>query len=258
MKRGRVEEMANGVLTDITVVLDRSGSMESMRQGAIDGYNSFIAEQKKLPYGAVLTLVQFDHEYEVVFSARDIREVPPLTVDTYAPRGGTALRDAMVRAVAEAEKRLNGYQVPVIGENRTEREERQMIFVVITDGEDTSSKEVSPTAVADAMKGAKSRGWEVVLIGANMDAIAAGKDFGVRSTGYQQGNIGGALRAASAYVGSSRMVKNSADKGLVMRALAVNEAVLASADVADAEATAGVIAYADLLRSQTPPGDEGA
>ena len=58
--------MANEHLTSIHVVLDRSGSMSSVRADIIGGFNAFLAEQRAHPSDAWLTLAQFDDEYEIV------------------------------------------------------------------------------------------------------------------------------------------------------------------------------------------------
>ena len=93
----------NENLTDITLVMDRSGSMEARRRDAEGGVNTFIQEQAREPGEAVLTLVQFDTEYEVVHNGVAIHEVPRFTL---RPRGATALLDAVGRAILETGKRL--------------------------------------------------------------------------------------------------------------------------------------------------------
>ena len=79
-------------LSDVTVVLDRSGSMSSCRDEAEGGLNAFIEEQKKHVGETVFTLVQFDTEYEFVHKGKPIREVGPCEL---VPRGMTALLDAV-------------------------------------------------------------------------------------------------------------------------------------------------------------------
>ena len=74
-------------LTDITVVMDRSGSMNVCQSDAEGGLNHFIDEQKKQPGEAMFTLVQFDHEYEFVHRGIPIRTVPHCQL---IPRGNTA------------------------------------------------------------------------------------------------------------------------------------------------------------------------
>src|SRR3990167_1163772 len=88
----------NQNLTDITVVLDRSGSMNNCRTDAEGGLNQFIKTQKDQPCDAVFTLVQFDTEYEFVHKAVPIRDVSHCSL---VPRGWTALLDAVGKAVVE-------------------------------------------------------------------------------------------------------------------------------------------------------------
>ena len=73
--------------THISVLLDRSGSMGSVKDETISGFNYFLKEQKAAGDNATFTLVQFDSEStDVVHEARQIREVPDLNQDTYLPR----------------------------------------------------------------------------------------------------------------------------------------------------------------------------
>ena len=90
-------------LTDITLVVDRSGSMESIWNDAEGGVNAFIEEQSKQPGEALLTLVQFDTDYEFVHNGVPIQDVPKYELQ---PRGMTALLDAVGRAINETGERM--------------------------------------------------------------------------------------------------------------------------------------------------------
>jgi hypothetical protein len=90
-------------LTDITMVIDRSGSMSSIRSDAEGGINTFIDLQKSEPGEALLSLVQFDTEYEFIHKDVPIGNVPKYTL---VPRGSTALLDAVGRAINETGARL--------------------------------------------------------------------------------------------------------------------------------------------------------
>ena len=85
----------------ISVILDRSGSMEAIRDDIIGGFNAYIARQQAQPGQATLTLVQFDHQdpYEVVHQFRALASVPRLDCETFVPRGRTPLLDAMARGM---------------------------------------------------------------------------------------------------------------------------------------------------------------
>ena len=95
--------MMRSDLTDVTVVLDRSGSMSSCRDEAENGVNHFVDEQKKHEGECVFSLVQFDTEYEFVHRGVPVGDVPAFQL---VPRGMTALLDAVGRAINETGERL--------------------------------------------------------------------------------------------------------------------------------------------------------
>src|SRR5438094_5453066 len=89
----------NAHYSEIAFVLDRSGSMKSCQQAAIEGFNEFLTDQQKTDGFAKLTLVLFDDEYLVPISSIPVEEVVPLTDDTYKTRGCTALLDAIGQTI---------------------------------------------------------------------------------------------------------------------------------------------------------------
>src|SRR4051794_38923548 len=96
--------------THISMLLDRSGSMDSIKDFIIEGFNNFIKEQKKEPGDLSVTLVQFDTEYEILFDFKGIHEIPILNNSIYVPRGMTALNDSWVRLIDETGVRLASYK----------------------------------------------------------------------------------------------------------------------------------------------------
>ena len=149
-------------LTDITLVVDRSGSMEQVQKDAQGGVNSFIKEQAKEPGEALLTLVQFDTEYEFLHEGVPISQVPEYKL---VPRGMTALLDAVGRAINETGERLS----------KMKEQDRPglVIFVVMTDGLENSSKEFSKDLIKEMIKRQQEKyNWHFTFLGANQDAIA--------------------------------------------------------------------------------------
>ena len=125
-------------LTDITLVVDRSGSMLEIRSDAEGGVIAFIENQAKEPGEALLTLVQFDTEYEFLCKGVPIAQAPEFKL---VPRGGTALLDAIGRAMIETGQRL---------EAMAEQDRPGLvIFVVMTDGQENSSKEFSKAKIKE-------------------------------------------------------------------------------------------------------------
>lgn len=159
-------------ITEIIVVLDRSGSMDEIKQATIEGFNGFLAEQKAIEGIALLTLVQFDHDYEVVHSGKNLREVAPMSDSTYMPRGTTALLDAIGRTIEETRDRIHLL--------KDEGIDRKVVFVIITDGEENSSKEYNRRQIFDMIRrGEDQYNWQFVFLGANQDAIQEASRLGV-------------------------------------------------------------------------------
>lgn len=157
---------------EIVCIIDRSGSMLDIRGDAIGGFNSFIEDQKKVPGEATVTFVQFDTEYEVVYSGTPIQDVPELTSSTYVPRGATALRDAIGRTIDDVGARLNS--IP-----QNDRPDK-VIVVILTDGHENSSMSYSHEKVLEMIKHQREKySWEFIYLGATEDAFDVGVSFGI-------------------------------------------------------------------------------
>ena len=128
--------MTNADLMHLYFLLDRSGSMQSIREDTIGGFDAFIAEQRTQPGDCRVTLAQFDDRYDVVYVDLPVAEVPGLQLQ---PRGTTALLDAIGRLVTDAGERLAA--LPEADRPGT------VIVGIMTDGHENSSKEWSHAAV---------------------------------------------------------------------------------------------------------------
>jgi Mg-chelatase subunit ChlD len=148
---------------EIFAIIDRSGSMRPLTAEAIGGFNAFLAEQKAVKGKANLTLVLFDHEYLVVEDQTDIQDVKELTLETYVPRGMTALNDALGMSLVKLE----------------EINPKKAIICVLTDGAENSSKEFTGLQVKELMTKAEDKGYQTVFLAANIDANLVSKSLGV-------------------------------------------------------------------------------
>jgi len=162
--------------THITVILDRTGSMESIRDDTVGGFNTFIKNQKAEPGTATLTLVQFDSQdpYEVIHHFKPIGEIPELTRDTFVPRGSTPLLDALGRGINDLETCLGGIEEEV--------RPSKVVMVVVTDGQENSSREFHKDQIEKMIKErTEKNGWQFVFLSADLAAIGDAQALGIHA-----------------------------------------------------------------------------
>lgn len=150
----------------IYFLLDRSGSMSAISNQVIEGFNSFVKEQRAVPGRLRMTLLQFDevNPHEVVFEGRDVRDVPLLTADTFQPRSLTPLFDAIGHTLALAERA----QVP----------HERLVIVAFSDGKENASREHTRKSIFKRISEKRAAGWTFVFLGANQDSYAEGGTLG--------------------------------------------------------------------------------
>ena len=162
--------------THIAVILDRTGSMETIRDDTIGGFNAFLNAQKGAPGLASLTLVQFDSQdpYEIVYHFKPLVEVPELTRETFVPRANTPLLDAIGRGINDLEKSLA---------DKTEAERpSRVVMVLITDGQENASREFRKDQIEKMIKEKQEKAaWQFVFLSADLDAIGDALASGVRA-----------------------------------------------------------------------------
>lgn len=160
---------------DITILLDKSGSMEGVKSDTIGGINSFIDEQKKVGGKCKVSLHQFDDFYETTYSNVDIAFAPKLNNENYKTRGWTALLDAIGKTVNNLGERLNALSP----QNRPNK----VIVLIQTDGYENRSTEFKPEAIKNMIKHQTDKySWEFVFLGANIDAIGTARAYGIKAS----------------------------------------------------------------------------
>jgi len=171
------------------ILLDRSGSMQSLWVEALSSVNAFAKELANKTDGSSvdshITLAVFDSQDGLKFDTLR-RKQPALhwenvTDREASPRGMTPLLDAMVRIIALAE-----------GDNPD-----KAVIVVMTDGQENASQEVKREGVKAALERVKAKGWEVVFLGANFDNISDADSVGVQG-GQQMAMSVGTMNASMA------------------------------------------------------------
>jgi|PlaIllAssembly_1097288.scaffolds.fasta_scaffold03847_3 uncharacterized protein YegL len=161
-------------LTDITVLLDRTGSMAHIAEKTVTGLNEFIKTQKMGEGDAVMTLVQFDSQdpYEIKYVAMPIKEVKEMQFKEFEPRAMTPLHDALGRMITSLGARLGAMDEA----NRPDK----VVMVVLTDGYENASKEYTGEKIKEMITHQREKyNWEFVFIGAGVDAVTMGTNLGI-------------------------------------------------------------------------------
>ena len=159
-------------MTELVFILDRSGSMSGLEKDTIGGFNSMLEKQRKEPGDAVVSTVLFDNETEVIHDRVVIADVPNLTDKEYFVRGCTALLDAVggaIHHIGNVHKYARKEDVP-----------EKTLFIITTDGMENASHHYTYDKVRNMIERQKERyGWEFLFLGANIDATAEAKRFGI-------------------------------------------------------------------------------
>ena len=162
----------NENLTEIVAILDRSGSMIDLTNDTIGGFNTFLKEQQEVTGDAIISTVLFNDSYKLLHDRVDIKKVKPITEKDYIAKGYTALLDAMGKTINDIGLKLS---------NAAESERPgKVIFFIITDGEENSSREYSQEKVKEMVELQKNTyNWEFIFMGANIDSFSAAASMGI-------------------------------------------------------------------------------
>lgn len=191
---------------NVYFLLDRSGSMENIWDEALGSINGYV---DGLPVTTKITLAAFDNlSYDIVSetTAKLWKNITRADID---PRGGTPLYDSAARMMQRA----------------LEDNPEKAIFVVMTDGEENSSRNFTQADVKNLVSQLTAKKWEVIFLGANFDKVGViASGFGVKDVGkfmnIKKGSLSGAMRGfaeastayASASVGEGAIMFNEDDK----------------------------------------------
>lgn len=163
--------------TIVNIILDQSGSMGVIREGTIEGFNEYIEGLKESnnAESMYVSLTLFDTaEIERRHVVTPLHRVKKLNFSNYCPNAGTPLYDAVVKTLQDAEDRLDD-----------DFDEYAAIAVIITDGEENSSREYSQKDFTRLKKKLEKNGnWTFIFLGANQDSWGNASNWG-----YSRGNV---------------------------------------------------------------------
>lgn len=167
-------------LTEIVLILDKSGSMSSIKNDTIGSTNEFIKSQKKEDGEANISLVLFDTNYNLMYQSINIQSAAELNEKTYVPNGGTALYDSIGLSIKMMKKRIE--ELP------EEEKPEKIIFAILTDGEENSSnilnkegqrKYTKEKIFEKVSKLQEESNFVFIYLGANQNAMQVGHEMGI-------------------------------------------------------------------------------
>ena len=158
-------------ITELIFILDKSGSMAGLESDTIGGFNAMIGKQRKTEGDTWVSTVLFDSESTVLHDRIKLELVPKMTEHDYCVGGCTALLDAIggaIHHIANIHKYARPEDVPA-----------KTMFIITTDGMENSSRRYDYEKVRKMIEAQKELGWEFLFLGANIDAAAEAKRFGI-------------------------------------------------------------------------------
>ena len=157
----------------VNVLLDESGSMGLCKETTISGINEYIqslqATQKREGGEMLFSLTKFSSEKtDLMYIVRPINSIEKLTDKTYMPNGGTPLYDALGQTIKKVVKELEG---------RVNKP--KVLILIMTDGEENSSKEYTKEKIVEMIKEKEKDKWTFVYLGANQDSWSNAQQIGL-------------------------------------------------------------------------------
>ena len=147
---------------DVVFILDKSGSMSGSEESTIHSFNEYLEKERKNKFQTKITTILFSNTYSFLHEREEVSKVAELTEEDYIVGGCTALYDSLGEAIHYMERKKSD----------------QVLFIIITDGEENSSREYSKNDIRNLIK--KHKEWEFIYIGADIDSYANGCDIGIR------------------------------------------------------------------------------
>ena len=184
-------------MSQIYCVIDCSGSMQPFTDRTISGFNEFVQSS---PRNAELSLLLFNDKVTVVYENVTIENVETLTAETYKPCGFTALLDGIGKAIELENAKQKSWA----------DDEQDITVLIMTDGQENSSKEYTKAKINSLIAQHKFYGWKFIFMGANQDAIQTASEF---SIGKETSLTFGCENVKEAFRSASEAIKRSANGG---------------------------------------------
>lgn len=170
-------------LTHILAIIDKSGSMDQVKDDAIGGFNTFLRAQQKLKFPATMNVVLFSNYNKItplyngdILNVNDVKE---LNDTTYVPEGATALHDAMIQSMTNLKLKIN--------DMKPSKRPAKILVLIITDGDENDSREYPKSKIDEVKKlveHRKKENWQFIFMCSTEDTALTGE-----ALGFSRGNV---------------------------------------------------------------------
>lgn len=156
----------------IVNIIDRSSSMGSMIDVAINGFNEFLQEQQTIEGEALVSTMLFSTKFHNLYENLDIQDCKFLDRNNYQPGGMTALYDAIGKTIDN--------EIDQLGSLPKEERPEKTLCVILTDGEENRSREFTREQIKEKISEMKEDfNWEFIFLAANEDASLTAEAMGI-------------------------------------------------------------------------------
>lgn len=185
--------------TLVNFILDKSGSMESIKSSTVSGFNEYLGTLKKDGNKYSFSLTLFDTNVERVVTNEPISKVDELSSATYNPDGMTALYDAVCQTIKCIK----------------EKKDQKVINIIMTDGQENSSREYTEKEMKSLIEEKEKQGnWTFVYLGANQDSYAVAQKYGIaqgNTVNFTASNAGMRSAMGAVSMSTSNFASDSSD-----------------------------------------------
>lgn len=159
--------------TKIICMIDKSGSMSSIKNDSIIGFNTFLKEQQEIDDICYIDVILFDTHLQKLYNNINIQKVSGLDSKNYIPNGGTSLMDCIGITIDE--------QIDLLAEDPHNKFDKTLCLI-LTDGESNSDNKYTQEKIKLMIEDMEENfNWNFIFLGANQDAFSSANNIGISS-----------------------------------------------------------------------------
>lgn len=170
------------------IILDESGSMDSIKSLIISGFNELVQSVKGIEeqfpeQEHLISMVSFnDLNNKILHFVDPIKKLDAINYKSYNPASMTPLYDAMGFSISKLKQHLEG------------KHNYSVLVTILTDGEENASKEYTGLAIKNLVDELKQQKWTFTYLGADHDVEKMAATMNIHNTISFDKNVAGIKR----------------------------------------------------------------